>query len=116
NKGNVPNYGDVTYEWALRTNQWLPIITGDRGGVATLTEATIRIEQDANVYVTELSAGEKLTFPVGVDRMAYVVQIEGESRIEDITLTSRDALESIAQSMTFEAVTQSHFLVVEMGR
>ncbi|MGL4819956.1 MAG: pirin family protein, partial [Bacilli bacterium] len=24
NKGNVPNYGDVTYEWALRTNQWLP--------------------------------------------------------------------------------------------
>ena len=75
NKGYTPSYGDYMFDWHLRKNNWLHIVSGMDGN------APIKINQDANFYVLELETGKDIKFPVAEDRQAYLVQIEGRSRI-----------------------------------
>ena len=63
-------------------------------------EAPIKINQDANIYSLELDKGNEISFPVEAGRQAYLVQIEGNSTINGITLDMRDALEIVERRYT----------------
>lgn len=109
-QGYDPNYGDRQFDWEDRVNKWLHVVSSTDGN------APINIHQDANIYVTELEAGQSLDFDLASGRQAYLVQIEGESEINGQTMTTRDALESVEESMTIHAKEKSHFLVLEMTK
>lgn len=109
-RGYEPNYGDYQFEWSLRKNKWLPIVSGQQGN------APIKINQDANFYVVELDKGNEITFDVNKSRQAYLVQIEGESQINGMKMNARDGLEIIEENIVIKANETSHILVIEMNK
>jgi redox-sensitive bicupin YhaK (pirin superfamily) len=109
-RGYTPNYGDYRFEWDLRKNKWLPIVSGQNG------DAPIKINQDVNISALELSAGSEIEFEVSKNRQAYLVQIEGSSVINGIELNERDAMEIKEENILLHANVVSHYLVLEMKK
>ncbi|MDD2459055.1 MAG: pirin family protein [Eubacteriales bacterium] len=107
-RGHSPQYGDYRFDWEARHNQWLQIVSGTDGA------APIKIHQDANLFVLELDAGRNIDFNLAPDRQAYLIQIEGTSLANGIALNTRDATEFIAETITLEAQTKSHYILIEM--
>lgn len=109
-KGRTPQYGDYEFPWEDRVDSWLQVVSGQNG------VAPIKINQDANIYVTEVSKDKKVGFSVEKGRQAYMVLIEGESEINGLKLEARDALEIVEESMEIKATEKSHILVIEMKK
>ena len=109
-KNYEPAYGDFRYEWEDRVNKWLNIVSNKNG------DSEIKINQDANFYVTELEKGKELEFKVGSGRQAYLVQIEGDSEINGISLNAKDGMEVLEEGITVKAKTKSHVLVIELAK
>lgn len=110
NKGYKPAYGDYRFNEEDRKNKWLNIVSSKEG------EAPIKINQDANFYVVELDEGKEIDFPVGEGRQGYLVQIEGDSIINNLELNERDALEIVEEDIKIKAKKKSHILVIEMKK
>lgn len=108
--GHTPGYGDHSFEASERSGKLLKLVSPKNG------DGAAKINQDANIYVTELEAGELLDFEVGRDRQAYVVQIEGEAKYNELTLTMRDALEVTSEDLKIEAISRSHIMIIEMKK
>lgn len=108
--GYEPNYGDYRFNWEDRHNQWLHMVSSKEG------DAPIKINQDANIYSLELEAGKEISFPVSEGRQAYLVQIEGNSTINTLTLNTRDALEIVEEDIQINSNETSHILLIEMKK
>ena len=109
-KGYKPAYGDYRFKEEDRKNRWLNIVSSkDR-------DAKIKINQDTNIYVIELDEGKEVTFDVDMGRQAYLVQIEGESNINEIKLKERDALEIVEENISIKANKKSHIMIIEMKK
>lgn len=106
--GHTPHYGDFRFDMETRHNKWLHMVSSKEGS------APIQINQDANLYALELNPGKEITFPVKEGRQAYLVQIEGSSTINELTLNARDALEIVEEDIHIKANDTSHVLVIEM--
>ena len=77
-------------------------------------DAPVKINQDVNFYVIELSKDKEESFEIKEGRQAYMVQIEGKSLVNEIEMDTRDGLESIGESLNIKALEKSHFLIIEM--
>ena len=108
--GHTPNYGDYRFTMEDRHNKWQHMVSNKEG------QAPIKIHQDANIYSLELDQDKDISFLVAAGRQAYLVQIEGSSAINDLTLTARDAMEIIEEDIQIKANETSHFLVIEMQK
>ena len=106
--GYTPNYGDYMLDWNLRKDKWLKIVSGQTG------DAPIKINQDVNIYVLELENEKEIELTVEKNRQAYLVQIEGESNINGIQLSPKDALEITEENILIKSNGVSHYLVIEM--
>ncbi len=109
-KGHEPNYGEYKYEWKEREDKWLHIVSSKAGN------SNIKINQDVNMYVAAIEENKTLEFEVGANRQAYLVQIEGSSKIDDIQLDEQDAMEIVEESIIINSKTASHFIVIEMSK
>lgn len=109
-KRHKPAYGELKLDWDERTGQWLRFASGVGGG------APIELHQDANLYALELPSADQIDFEVKEGRQAYLVLIEGEAVINGLRLTTRDALETVEESLKIQAEQTSHFLVIEMAK
>ncbi|MFV0400735.1 MAG: pirin family protein [Oscillospiraceae bacterium] len=108
-EGHTPQYGDHRFDWDSRRDKWL-YIAGSKG-----SDAPIKINQDINVYATEITEGNSLDFEVKDGRQAYLVQIEGTSDINGLQIGTRDGLEITEEDITIKAVQTSHILILEMA-
>ena len=108
--GYTPNYGDYRYEWDDRKNKWLHIVSSVDG------TAEVKLHQDFNIYVVELEEGNSVDFKVEEDRQAYIVQIEGQSNINDIEMNMRDGMEVVEEEIEIKAVEKSHIILLEMKK
>ena len=106
--GYTPNYGDYMFDWNLRKDKWLKIVSSQTG------DAPIKINQDVNIYVLELENKKEIKLTVKKNRQAYLVQIEGESDINGIQLSPKDALEITEENILIKSNSVSHYLVIEM--
>ncbi|NLZ49720.1 MAG: pirin family protein [Clostridiales bacterium] len=109
-KGHKPNYGDYSFAWDDRKNKWLHMVSSKTG------DAEIKINQDINIYSTELDKGKEISFPVKEDRQAYLVQIEGRSSINDVDIYERDGMEIVEEDLLIKAIETSHLLIIEMNK
>ena len=109
-----PNYGDVSFPWEDRVDKWLHLATSTTS--PKKHEQTIQIHADINMYVTYMTEDTKQNFTVSKGRQVYLVLIEGNSDINGITLSQRDALTSIEEDLTIHATTDAHLLVIEMEK
>lgn len=108
--GHTPQYGEYKFDWEKRHNQWFHIVSSIEG------DAPIKIHQDANIHVLELDEGKTIYFPVNSNRQAYLVQMEGESSINNINLETRDGMEIAEEEIHISAKAYSHFLLIEMKK
>jgi len=106
----APHYGDYRFELEDRKNKWLHIVSSKTG------DAPIKINQDVNFYVLELDKEKEISFPAKENRLAYLVQIEGTSKINDFILDSKDAMEIVEENIRIYAIETSHFIIIEMGK
>ncbi|GAA0725262.1 pirin family protein [Clostridium malenominatum] len=109
-KGYEPNYGDYRFNWKDRENKWLHMVSSKDG------DAPIKINQDVNIYSLELRKGEEISFPVKEGRQAYLVQIEGNSLINEIELNERDGMEIVEEDILIKGKETSHILILEMSK
>lgn len=109
-RGYTPDYGDVLFTEDDRKNKWLWIASSKS------KDAPVKVNQDINIYVTELEKGLELSLDVETSRQAYLVQIEGNSDINGNQLDAMDALEIVEESVTIKALEKTHVLVVEMKK
>lgn len=87
------------------------------------TTTAIKINQDANIFVTELEKGKSTEFTVSDNRQAYLLCVEGQASVSFggscITLDQHDASEVLkGGSLKVEATgsdTGAHMLMVEMA-
>lgn len=105
-----PNYGDFRFNWDDRKNKWLHMVSSKSGN------GQIKINQDINIYSTELEKGKEISFPVKAGRQAYLVQIEGSSLINQIHLNERDGMEIVEEDTLIKAEKSSHLLIIEMNK
>ncbi len=78
--------------------------------------APIKINQDINIYSLELEKEKEIDFPVKEGRQAYLVQIEGNSIINNIELVDRDAMEIVEEDILIKTKETSHILILEMNK
>lgn len=109
-KGHVPNYGEYRFDWNKRKNKWLHMVSSNQG------QAVIKVNQDVNISVLELEENNEMSYSVKEGRQAYLVQIEGSSNINGITLNERDAMEIVEENLEIKAELLSHFIIVEMSK
>ena len=109
-QGYTPNYGDLLFDWEERQNKWLHMVSSKQGS------APVKINQDVNFYSLELEKDREINFQVGAGRQAYLVQIEGNSTINGLSLDARDALEIAEEEINIKADETSHFLVIQMEK
>ncbi len=108
--GHTPHYGDHHFKQEDRSGKLLHIVSSKNG------DARVKINQDANIYVTELEPGEDIMFLVNPNRQAYVVQIEGSAKYNEIKLNPRDGLETVEESLTIVPETKSHIMIIELAK
>jgi len=104
-------YGQENYTQEQRKNTLLNIVSSQEG------EAKIKIYQDVNIYVSELTKDKVLEYKINENRQVYFVQIEGSCNINGIKLSDGDAMEITEENLlTIQALNNSHFLFIEMQK
>mmetsp|Transcript_17596 Transcript_17596/g.44463 ORF Transcript_17596/g.44463 Transcript_17596/m.44463 type:complete len:273 (+) Transcript_17596:225-1043(+) len=119
-RGLKPNYGSMhgNNVAAMRKNAWAHLVS-DVKNKATTTP--VEINQDCNMYVTELTNGSSLDFKVDAGRQAYMLCMEGACDVSgphgEEKLARHDAAEVVgATSLKVTASHEegAHVLLVEM--
>lgn len=108
--GHEPNYGEYKLNWDDRINNWLQIVSSNNG------YGPVKVNQDVNIYATYLEKNNEISFKVDNGRQAYLVQIEGNSIINNIELNEKDALEIVEEDIKINSNENSHFLIIEMKK
>lgn len=117
--GLRPNYGSFIGDSAGRSNHWAHLVSDVKGSVNT----PIKINQDANIHVAELSSGNTIDFHLQEGRQAYLLCVEGKVKVsgqrgEDF-LERHDAAEIYGENhfqVTPDGDQQTgHVLLVEMA-
>mmetsp|Transcript_31924 Transcript_31924/g.75855 ORF Transcript_31924/g.75855 Transcript_31924/m.75855 type:complete len:148 (-) Transcript_31924:107-550(-) len=126
-RGHLPQYGSAQFSEKDRHNALLHIIRGtgpvpNWEGQSHKREAPIRLNQDANVYVSESDPGVAHHISVEAGRQVYMVCIEGSVTVNGNLLGARDAAELRGSSEASMAVTLlsgasgSHVMLIEMAK
>lgn len=105
--GLVPSYGDKVFSYENRHNKLLHIVS------SVESDGAIKIYQDANIFVSEIDKGKKISFDIGKYENIYFVQIEGTSQINNIIIKEGDGMLS-TESLNIKAIEKSHFLLIQM--
>ncbi|MGG7097321.1 pirin family protein [Clostridium sardiniense] len=109
-QGLKPQYGDFEFNFDDRRNKFLHMVSSMEG------KADIKINQDINIYTLFLEEGKDIEFKVEAGRQVYLVQIEGNSIINNIKVNEKDALEIIEEDISIKSKTDSHFILIEMRK
>lgn len=121
-RGLRPNYGSSTGVCADRVNKWAWLVGDDKD---TASPAPIKINQDANIFVTEIDAGQSVAMEIKQGRQAYLLSVEGSVNVGEgdnsVSLAQHDAMEIRGPAvLTFNPIAtsdrdKSHLLMVEMA-
>ena len=108
-KGLTPTYRSMSFTEVDRRNKLLQVVSGREGNGA------LRINQDANIFVSEVDKGQQLIVALEDGRQAYLLCVEGSLNVNGIELTMGEAIEIAGETqLTLSAHKDSHLLMVEM--
>ncbi len=96
------------YKWKLRINHWLELVSHEEG------EAQTRIRQDVNIHSIMLDEGEFEGFAIDPDRKAYLIQIEGSSKVNNKKLNQGTGLIIEGEDIMVNALDHAHLIICEM--
>jgi len=120
-----PNYGSASGDAEARKNAFQHMVSDV--SASEQADTPIKINQDSNIFVSEMEPGTITSFIVKQGRQCYVLCIEGEAVVQidgedgpGTKLTRHDAAEisnGAASTVVFSASPEAgaHVLVVEMA-
>ena len=110
-KGLLPHYHSTHFNQSDRLNRVLQIASGRPN------ENVTRINQDTNIFVSEIQAGRQIGLYQLTGRKVYLACLEGSLRINDLKLNTGDALKIWDEfGFTLTAVEDVHLVMVEIPK
>lgn len=104
-KGLKPNYGDLSIEPQQRENKLLHLVSHySENGL-------IKIYQKTDIFLTELKNSNELSLELEGKKGFYVINMEGESKINQIQLGYGDAL-IIEENIKIQTDNYAHLLIL----
>ena len=88
-RGATPSYEEKHFDDATKRGQWRLIASSDG------RDGSVRIQQDASLFVTRLEENDSLAREIAPGRRAYVHVIRGEARVNGTALAAGDALKVV---------------------
>ena len=85
-KGIAPSYEQKAFDPSGRQNQWQIVASRDAA------KGSLRIHQDANIYLADIESGNMLTFEIPNGRHAWLQVLRGEVKVGGDTLNASDAI------------------------
>jgi len=80
-RGLKPNYGSATTTPADRANKWFHLV-GDANDKST--QPPVRINCDANIFVSEIAKNHSVKLSVRAGRQAYCLVLEGQTQVSQL--------------------------------
>merc|ERR1712159_440591 len=80
-RGLKPNYGSYTTTPADRANKWFHLV-GDVNDKST--QPPVRINSDANIFVSEIAKNHSVKLSVRAGRQAYCLVLEGQTQVSQL--------------------------------
>jgi redox-sensitive bicupin YhaK (pirin superfamily) len=84
-KGLPPRWGQKQYSKEQRAGRLLPVVTSTDEDV----DDTLRIDQDATIYVSSLKSGQQVEYAGRAGRKAYLFVIEGAVTLDGETALNK---------------------------
>ena len=84
-RGTAPSYEQFQFDPAEKKNKFRLLASPDK------VAGAVQINQDAEVSVAELEPGQKLRYPLGSGRHAWVHVIDGAVTLNGVSLSGGDA-------------------------
>jgi len=109
-KGGKPLYNQRDFRDVTKSNQWVTLVSPDGA------DNSIAIKQDAFIATTELGEGKTISLaPSSPNRGKLVLVVEGEIKIDGVTLETRDEVQ-ITEEKAYEikALKPSWVLVFDV--
>jgi quercetin 2,3-dioxygenase len=104
-----PHYHSTHFKQSERLNKFLQVASGQ--SIQNVT----KINQDTNIFVSEIQAGRQLGMNQLPGRQVYLACLEGALNINEISINSGDALKIRDEmGLTLTAVEDVHLIMVEM--
>jgi redox-sensitive bicupin YhaK (pirin superfamily) len=117
-RGIKPVYGSAVGTESDRMNKWAHIVQ-DRQD--SNNNCPIKINQDANIFVSEVEPGKVVCIDIKEGRQGYLLCVEGEALVKGATTSIQIARHDAAEitgpnelSLSSQTNEKAHFLLVEM--
>lgn len=109
--GLTPSYEQKAYDQKAMKNRLLPVVSSRME-----SEDIVYIHQDLTIYLSELEAGNKLSFHQEKDRKIYLFVTEGELILNrDFPLKSRDSARiTDTMQLELESATGCTFMLMDL--
>ncbi len=110
-QGLQPSYEQITYDLSAVKNRLLPVVSN-----TTHADKTAYIHQDLTLYLSELEAGQTLTFNQGAGRRIYLFVIEGDLTLNgEQPLGKRDAARiSGVEELNLNTAAGASFMLIDL--
>ncbi|MGZ4113503.1 MAG: pirin family protein [Actinomycetota bacterium] len=107
-RGLPPGVEQKVFTKDDRTDTLLKVISGDDGDA-------VLVHQDADVFVSHMSAGARVEHPLRDGRGVYLYVIEGDVSVNGERMTTGDAAQITEEpSVAIEAATDSELILVDV--
>ncbi|MFM9330151.1 pirin family protein [Paenibacillus mesotrionivorans] len=110
-QGLQPSYEQIAYDLSAMKNRLLPVVSN-----TTHSDKTVFIHQDLTLYLSELEAGQTLTFRQEAGRRIYLFVIEGELTLNgEEQLGKRDAARiSGVEELNLNTAAGASFMLIDL--
>jgi redox-sensitive bicupin YhaK (pirin superfamily) len=108
-EGSKPRWEQRQFTAEDRKGKLLPIVSsGDLDG-------TLRIDQDAQIYVSSLTAGQEVKHKTQSERRPYAFVLEGEVSVNGIKLSKGDQARIMGESeLAIKAAKDSELILLDL--
>ena len=110
-QGLQPSYEQIAYDLSAMKNRLLPVVSN-----TTHADKTAFIHQDLTLYLSELEAGQALTFRQEAGRRIYLFVIEGDLTLNgEQPLGKRDAARiSGEEELSLQTAAGASFMLIDL--
>lgn len=110
-QGLQPSYEQIAYNLSAMKNRLLPVVSNK-----THADKTAFIHQDLTLYLSELEAGQSLTFRQEAGRRIYLFVIEGELTLNgEQPLGKRDAARiNGVEELSLQTAAGASFMLIDL--
>lgn len=108
-RGLKPRWGQREFALAERSGKLLPVVSGGD------LKGTLEIDQDAQIYVSNLKAGEQATHQSREGRRAYLFAIEGGLEVNGTKLAAGEQARIADEpELRLRAASDAHLILLDL--